>query len=241
MERDRATEMKRSNERTSERAKSEGTHERDEGEARRQRPVERETVHGARCGRGRESGKRADASERASVHPRLICCAVTALYLRRWDVAVARIVILYCTVCCPGVPRRSAVCARPTACPNSRHRHRRRNVRQDGTDGRTDGWTHSLSLSLSLLPRHAIRPCSAFTGVTLAAGDRPPLTRSTRNSALPTCRGAEHSRTLAFAVSIRWRSEVDRQTDRQREREREGLPPGVRRIDSLRSAREEPD
>jgi len=79
----------------------------------------------------------------------------------------------------------------------------------------------SLSLCLSLSSRHATRPCSAFTGVTLAAGDRPPLTRSTRNSALPTCRAAEHSRTLAFAVSIRRRSEVDRQRERERERERE--------------------
>jgi len=93
----------------------------------------------------------------------------------------------------------------------------------------------SLSLCLSLSSRHATRPCSAFTGVTLAAGDRPPLTRSTRNSALPTCRAAEHSRTLAFAVSIRRRSEVDRQRERERERERERLPPGVRRIDSLRA------
>lgn len=61
----------------------------------------------------------------------MICCAVTALYLRRWDVAVAWIVILYCTVCCPGVFHRPS--ARSTGCPNSRHRLRRRNV------GQTDG------------------------------------------------------------------------------------------------------
>lgn len=98
----------------------------------------------------------------------MLCChcavpAPTVAAPRRWDVAVARIVILYCTVCCPGVFHRPS--ARSTGCPNSRHWLRRNAGR---TADRRDG--------LLALPRYAIRPSSTFTGVTPAAGDRSPLT-----------------------------------------------------------------
>ena len=127
----------------------------------------------ARTKKEREREREREKRER---EPRLICCAVTALYLRRWDVAVAWIVILYCTVCWPGVPRPSA---RSTACPNTATTVRRTYRRTELSAPRTNRlWSVAF---------HVYRCYTRAIRTTLSYGTAEYITASSKTEERASC------------------------------------------------------